>query len=67
MSQLIRLPPDTALAQLVGIQDLDQRRSMIGLLAASWRHTDINTAWNAVSRSRLNATDKQVMYNELWG
>jgi hypothetical protein len=28
---------------------------------------DINGAWNAVARSPLNAAEKQLMFNELWG
>lgn len=43
-----------------------QRRSLASLIANVWARQDINTAWNTISRSTLNAADKQVMYNELW-
>ncbi len=66
MAQLLRQPPATALALLAGIQNDEQRRSLAGSLAASWKYADINTAWNAVSCSNLSAADKQVMFNELW-
>ena len=37
------------------------------LIAQSWARQDINTAWNAVVRSSLSATEKQLMFNEVWG
>jgi hypothetical protein len=40
---------------------------MATLIAQSWARQDINTAWNAVSRSPLNTAEKQLMFNELWG
>jgi hypothetical protein len=40
---------------------------MASLIAQSRARQDINTAWNAVARSPLNATEKQLMFNELWG
>ena len=43
------------------------RLKMAILIAHSWARQDITTAWNAVSRSSLNATEKQMMFNELWG
>ena len=43
------------------------RLKLAVLIAQSWPKQDINTAWNAVSRSPLNATEKQLMFNELWG
>ena len=36
------------------------------LIAQCWARQDINAAWNAVSHSPLNATEKQFMFNELW-
>ena len=59
--------PARALTLLTTIPCAEQRRSLAALIASVWSRQDINTAWNAVSRSSLNATDKQVMYNELWG
>lgn len=32
-----------------------------------WAQQDISAAWNAVARSPLNASEKQIMFNELWG
>lgn len=43
------------------------RSKFAALIAQSWTKQDINAAWNAVSRSPLNATEKQIMFNELWG
>ena len=40
---------------------------MATLIAQNWARQDINTAWNAVARSPLSATEKQLMFNELWG
>jgi hypothetical protein len=40
---------------------------MATLIAQSWARQDINTAWNAVLRSPLSPTEKQLMFNELWG
>ena len=40
---------------------------LANLIAQSWARQDINAAWNAVSRSPLNGTEKQLMFNELWG
>jgi hypothetical protein len=37
------------------------------LIAQSWARTDINAAWKAVSQSKLSITEKQIMFNELWG
>ena len=37
------------------------------LIAQSWARQDITTAWNAVARSSLSTTEKQLMFNELWG
>jgi hypothetical protein len=37
------------------------------LIARCWARQDINAAWNAVARSPLNATEKQLMFNELSG
>ena len=43
------------------------RSKLAALIAQSWPRQDINTAWNAVSRSDLKAAEKQIMFNELWG
>ena len=40
---------------------------LAALIAQGWTRQDINAAWNAVSHSPLNATEKQLMFNELWG
>lgn len=32
-----------------------------------WARQDISAAWTAVARSPLNATEKQLLFNELWG
>ncbi len=37
------------------------------LVAQSWARQDINAAWSAVAGSSLNAVEKQLMFNELWG
>ena len=34
------------------------RSKLAALIAQSWPKQDINNAWNAVSRSPLNATEK---------
>jgi hypothetical protein len=69
--QLLRrhLPqnPVRALELLPTIPGSDERRKLAILIAQSWAPKDINTAWNAVARSALSATDKQIMFNELWG
>jgi len=59
--------PASALALLPAIPCENTRLKMAILIAHSWARQDITTAWNAVSRSSLNATEKQMMFNELWG
>ncbi len=59
--------PASALALLPSIPCENKRMKMAALIAQSWARQDINTAWNAVARSPLNATEKQLMFNELWG
>jgi hypothetical protein len=59
--------PASALALLPCIPCENKRMKMATLIAQSWARQDINTAWNAVARSPLNATEKQLMFNELWG
>ena len=58
--------PERAFAWLPHIPCADKRRSLAATIAQVWSRQDINAAWNAVSRSGLNAADKQVMFNELW-
>ena len=45
----------------------EARGKLAILIAQSWVRQDINTAWNAVTRSLLRAIEKQLMFNELWG
>jgi hypothetical protein len=59
--------PVSALALLPRIPCENKRMKMATLIAQSWARQDINTAWNAVSRSPLSPTEKQLMFNELWG
>jgi hypothetical protein len=59
--------PALALSKLPSIACPDTRRTLASLIAQIWARQDINAAWNAVSRSPLNATEKQLMFNELWG
>jgi hypothetical protein len=56
-----------ALQLLPEIPCSKMRSKLAALIAQSWPKQDINAAWNAVSRSPLNATEKQIMFNELWG
>ncbi len=59
--------PQEALARLPQIECTEIRMKLANLVAQCWARQDINTAWNAVARSPLNATEKQLMFNELWG
>jgi hypothetical protein len=59
--------PAAALALLPCIPCENKRMKMATLIAQSWARQDINTAWNAVSRSPMSPTEKQLMFNELWG
>lgn len=68
-SLLPHLPrqPDLAVHKLHLISCGEKRMKLAALIAQSWARTDINIAWNAVARSNLSATKKQIMFNELWG
>jgi hypothetical protein len=68
-SLLLHLPqqPDLAMHKLHLISCGEKRMKFAALIAQSWARTDINAAWNAVARSSLSATEKQLMFNELWG
>jgi hypothetical protein len=59
--------PASALALLPCIPCENKRMKMANLIAQCWARQDINTAWNAVVRSSLSATEKQLMSNEVWG
>lgn len=59
--------PASALALLPSIPCENTRLKLAALIAHSWARQDINAAWSAVSRSPLSATEKQLMFNELWG
>jgi hypothetical protein len=59
--------PASALALLPCIPCENKRMKMATLIAQSWARQDINTAWNAVSRSPMSPAEKQLMFNELWG
>jgi hypothetical protein len=59
--------PEAAFALLPSISCSTSRNQLAVLIARCWARQDINAAWNAVSRSPLNATEKQLMFNELWG
>jgi len=67
----IRRMAPTDLAQAIellsGVLCPRERRSLATLIASIWSRKNINMAWNAVSRSRLDAQIKQIMFNELWG
>jgi hypothetical protein len=59
--------PAAALALLPCLPCENKRMKMATLIAQSWARQDINTAWNAVSRSPLSPSEKQLMFNKLWG
>jgi hypothetical protein len=59
--------PASALALLPSIPCENKRMKLANLIAKCWARQDINAAWSAVARSTLNATEKQLMFNELWG
>ena len=56
-----------AIELLSGVLCPRERRSLASLIASIWSRNNLNTAWNAVSRSRLDAQIKQITFNELWG
>jgi hypothetical protein len=64
-----RLPhlPELAFSGLSRLTCHETRRKLAVLIAQSWARQDINAAWNAVARSSLSASEKQLMFNELWG
>ena len=59
--------PHEAFARLPQIECPETRMKLANLIAQVWAKQDINAAWNAVARSSLNAIEKQLMFNELWG
>ena len=59
--------PHEAFARLPQIECTETRMKLANLIAQCWARHDISTAWNAVSHSPLNANEKQLMFNELWG
>jgi hypothetical protein len=65
----VHLPndPASALALLPSIPCENKRKKLAALIAQSWARQDITAAWNAISRSPLSPTEKQLMFNELWG
>lgn len=64
--ELLPGDPGRALQLLPQVICHETRMRLAALIAQCWARSDINTAWNAVSCSKLNAADKQVMFNELW-
>ena len=56
-----------AIELLPGVLCPRERRSLATLIACIWSRKNINMAWNAIARSNLSASDKQIMFNELWG
>ena len=67
---MTRFPPTRpyeALARLPQVQCTEAHMKLATRIAQSWPRTDIIADWNAVARSPLNATEKQLMFNELWG
>jgi hypothetical protein len=65
--RLLPRNPSQALDLLPSVPCANERRRLALLIAQSWARTDINTAWNAVARPSLSATEKQLIFNELWG
>lgn len=68
-SLLLYLPlqPDLAVHKLHLISCGAKRMKLAVLIAQIWARADINAAWKAVSQSKLSFTEKQIMFNELWG
>ncbi len=68
-SLLLYLPrqPDLAVQKLHLISCGEKRMKIAVLIAQIWARADINAAWKAVSQSKLSFTEKQIMFNELWG
>lgn len=67
-SLLQHLPraPLQAMTLLSSIHAHPRRFKMAVAIASAWKQHDINDAWNSVAQSRLDPTDKQVIFNELW-
>jgi hypothetical protein len=59
--------PELAFSSLTRLTCHETRRKLAMLVAQSWARQDINAAWSAVAGSSLNAVEKQLMFNELWG
>ena len=59
--------PAKALKMVPQVKCNDARRKLAALIAQCWARQDITAVWNAVARSPLSATEKQHMFNELWG
>lgn len=59
--------PAKALQLLCQLSDIPQKQRLALAMAQSWARQDINAAWNAVLQSTLSASEKQLMFNELWG
>jgi hypothetical protein len=55
-----------AIELLSGVMCPRERRSLASFIAGVWARKDINTAWSAVSSSKLSASEKQTLFNELW-
>lgn len=67
IQQSLSSNPGQAFARLPCIS-CPHTRSRLGLLIVrSWARQDINAAWSAVARSPLHGTEKQILFNELWG
>lgn len=57
--------PERVFELLGHIRCDEQRQTLARTIAHTWARTDnITIAYNTVARSSLNATDKQVMFNE---
>ncbi|MEY4485045.1 MAG: hypothetical protein RL693_2497 [Verrucomicrobiota bacterium] len=59
--------PLRALELLMMIPCESERLELASMIANVWARQDVTTAWNAISRSKLSAAEKQIMFNELWG
>lgn len=59
--------PELAFSALSRLTCYETRRKLGTVIMQIWARQDISAAWNAVARSPLNATEKQLLFNELWG
>jgi hypothetical protein len=59
--------PAKALQLLGQLPELPQKQTLALAIAHSWARQDINAAWSAVAHSSMSASEKQFMFNELWG